>query len=258
MAQSLEVPINIFMKLKTILPYSQWKYKLSGVYKITFEDGSFYIGSSKHLRSRAFAWEAIFRKKKGVAGVNIGTAIIEKIREDISAILEIIELCNSNDIRDREAFYLEKDKDNPKMLSDNERGGWVSILQYKKDGLFIKKHYSISAAARYIGSTMSSIQRVLNGEKHSCKGMVFVYEHDYHERRKRIIRGRSKKVIERKRGRMILMMDDAGNILMQFKTIVEAARHIGRGTGSVTKTLNGFQKTSAGYKFKYANFTTTG
>lgn len=240
-----------FMRLKINLPFSMWNYKLSGVYKILFEDGCFYIGCSKHLRSRATSWEGIFNTKKGVPGKDIGAAIINKIRENINATFDIVELCAVADLKDKESFYLDKYKDDNLMLSSNDNGAWKAVLQYKPDGSFIKKHYSIKSAARYVKSTLSSIQRVLNGERKTCKGMIFIYEHEYHKRRTDITKARTR-VVERKGGRDVLMLNKDGEIIKRFKKITEAAKEVGVSSKNVSRALNKFQQTAGGYSFRYA------
>jgi len=239
------------MQLQINLPFSMHDYKLSGVYKITFEDGSFYIGCSCHLRSRASTWNSIMRTGKGVAGEDIGTKVIVKIRELSTASFDIIELCRPKDLKDKESFYLDKYKDDPQMLSSDSNGAWKAVLQYKNDGLFIKKHYSIMGAARYMKSNMSAIQKVLYGERKQHKGMVFIFEHDYHQRRKEIVKSRNI-TYERKKGRNVLMVDTNGVAIKEYRKIVDAAREVGIRPENIRKVLNGHQKSTKGYIFKYA------
>lgn len=238
------------MKLQINLPFSMWNYRLSGVYKITFSDSTFYIGGSVHLRSRAAQWGNIAVTGKGTPGKDVGTNMLNKIRESSFASLDIVELCSKEDVKDRESFYLDKHKEDKKMLSSDDNGAWKAVLQYKEDGLFIKKHYSISAAARYNKTTVSGIQRVLAGERSTCKGMVFIYEHDYHKRRVEIVRGRYKQA-ERKNGRDVLMIDSNGVVVKRFKKIADAAKEMGRRPASITRVLSGYQNKCNGFVFKY-------
>lgn len=232
------------------LPYSKWEYKISGIYKITFSDGSFYIGSSVHLRSRASAWDSCLRT--GDTGdLVIGAAMINKIKEGLPASLDIIELCSPDDVRDREGYYLFENKDNPLMLSNWYSGAWKPVIQYNTDGLFIKKHMSISEAARYIGSTIGRVQDVLNGLRKSHKGMVFIYEKDYMDRRSRIIKSRYI-VKQKKNGRDVIKCDKNGNEIERYKKIIEAARSNNISVTCVSDALNGRQRTSKGFIFKYA------
>lgn len=236
------------MSLKINLPFSQWNYKISGVYKIQFDSGNFYIGCSNHLRSRASQWDSVFRTKKATAGITIGTKVFEEICKDTDATLDIVELCAVADLKEREAFYLDKFKDDEKMVS-SEQGAWKPVLQYTKDGNFVKKHYSLSSAARYCNTEIKSIQRVVNGARPTFKGMVFIYEQDYHKRRSEIIKSRYKR--EKKNGRSVIVYNLEGNEVARFRKIVEAGRFAGVAGRSVRSVLCGMQKTAGGHTFKY-------
>ncbi len=181
----------------------------------------------------------------------IGLAVINKIRELINqdARMTIIELCGEDDLKERESIYLDKNKDNPKMVS-SEFGAWKPILQYTPKGIFVKKYFSIGAAARYNDTRMSAIQRVLSGERKAHRGMVFIYEQDYHKRREKIVKARSRPV-EKKNGRWVLLIDENGNEIKRFKTIVEAGRETGNGAENISRVLSGHQKTAKGFRFKY-------
>lgn len=234
------------------LPYSLNEYKISGVYKILFSDGSFYIGGSSDIRKRSYSWDSFFRTQRGIAGFDIGTKMLNKIKENLNASLDIVELCSVSDLRDKEGFYLFKNKDNPLMLSVWDNGAWKPVLQYKTDGIFVKKHMSISGAAKYIKSPIVRVQDVIYGNKKTHKGMVFVFEKDYGERRKDIIKRRYKHRTEKKAGRDVVMYDLSLVELKRYKTIAAASINEGISKTCITDALNGRQKTSKGYIWKYA------
>ncbi len=236
--------------LQINLPHSMHEYKISGVYKIQFSDGSFYIGCSNHLRSRSSSWDSLF-KKGNPMGWPLGAAIINKINEKLDATFDIVELCASSDLKEKEALYLFENKDSPLMLSSWDNGAWKPVLQYKLDGLFIKRHMSISGAAKYIGSPLGRVQDVLNGVRTSHKGMVFIYEKDYGERRKVITRSRYIRN-EKKGSRDVVIYDLNGKEINRYKTIVQASKELKVSTTCISDAVNGRQKTSKGYIFKYA------
>lgn len=247
------------MKLECNLPFSQWDYKLSGVYRLSFLDGCFYIGSSVDLRSRASAWERYIVSGK-TEEKGIGSKISAKIRERLPAFFDIIELCSPEGVRDKEAFYLDKYKEDEKMLSSYDSGSWKAVLQYNKEGVFIKKHYSTQGAARYNNTRLSAIQRVLNGERGACNGMVFIYENDYHDRRKSIIKEQSAKNHikyrpEKKNGRDVLMLNGEGGIIKSFKSLRAAAREVGCSACNIARATTGVQLTAGGFKWKYSEDT---
>lgn len=240
------------MELKINLPPSMWDYKLSGVYKITFEDGFFYIGCSCHLRSRASAWESVMITGKGIAGKDIGTNMINKIRELNHATFDILEMCHQKELKEKEAFYLDKYKDDNSMVSW-EHGAWKPVLQYTDAGIFVKKFFSTQSAARYNNFRLSAVQRVLAKERKSHKQMVFVYEYEYQERRREIIRGYGRKYAskEKKNGRKVVKLDLAGNRIADFKTYVAAAKSVGVTERSIRAALFGERKTAGGFVFKF-------
>lgn len=237
--------------LQVNLPYSQWEYKISCVYKILFTDGSFYIGCSKHARNRASAWEMIFKTKRGIAGVTIGTNMIAKIIEGLDATLDILELCDPSDLKDKEALYLFENRENPLMLSSWDGGAWKPIIQYNYDTkAFVKKHVSIGSAARFMNSPIGRIQDVLNGQRKSHKGMFFIHEHEYNNHRKEITKRRYKPAVKRM-GREIVMYDLSECELKRFNTIVAAAKSVNGSNTSITRCLSGHQNTSFGYIWRY-------
>lgn len=190
------------------------------------------------------------RTKRVVPGVDIGTRVFEKIKTCKSATFDIVEMCGAVDLKEKEAFYLDKYKDDANMVSSELIGAWVPVLQYKEDGNFVKKHFSIGAAARYNGVRASIIDRILNGERKMHKGMIFIHEKDYHARRKNIIKSRHK-IREKKNGRMIQMVDDRGVPIKVFKKIAEAAREVGCCSSNIRRVLDGFQVKAKGYGFKW-------
>lgn len=238
--------------LQVNLPHSMWDYKISGVYKILFSDGTFYIGSSVHLRSRASCWESLILSGVTSDPKMLGTKIMNKVSEMLSAVFDIVELCSSKDVRDKEAFYLYENKDNPLMLSCWNESAWKPVLQYKLDGLFIKRHVSISAAAKYMGSPIGRIQDVLNGHRKQHKDMVFLYEKDYEDRRREIVKERNTG-LEKKNGRDVVMCDLNGHEIKRYKKIAEASRDQKLNLSSVRHALSGKQKTAKGFIWKYAD-----
>lgn len=237
--------------LKINLPHSMTEYKISGVYKIQFSDGCFYIGCSTDLRSRSLSWNSLF-ENGNPKGWPLGENIINKINEKLDATFDIIELCAPEDLKDKEAFYLFENKDNPLMVSSWDMGAWKPVLQYKTDGLFIKRHMSISGAAKYIKSPIGRVQDVLYGIRKAHKGMIFVFEKDYGERRKSIVKSRYIRNIKKGKNRDVVVCDLTGREVNRYKTIVAASKDLLISKTCITDAINGRQKTSKGYIFKYA------
>lgn len=238
-------------ELKIMLPHSRWDYHVIGVYRIQFETGEFYIGGSKHLHSRASSWASIFESPdKGLKQYAIGNAIINRIKKGGVANFEIVELCGLDDLRERELEYLDKYKDDPLMLSDGNCS-WKAVLQYKEDGVFIKKHMSIQSAAKYVGTYMGRIQDVLNGVRKTHKGMVFIYESEHASRRKEIIKARSSlKPPKKNKSLQVGQYDNDLNLLNTFVTYAEAGRYIAGDPKNIRRVIAGQQKTAYGFYWK--------
>jgi hypothetical protein len=234
------------------LPPCRYEYRLVGVYRIIFNDDKFYIGSSGNLKSRASQWASFFRNPhKEIKKYAIGSDLIERARQGGSAKMELIELCAENDLRDREAEYLLNFKDDVNMLSRPECS-WKPVLQYKKDGVFIKKHVSITAAAKYNDTTVGRIQDVLHGLRQSHKEMVFVYEKDYDQRRKEIVKKRGKLNLPRKtKSLKIGQYSQDGSLIKIHETYNDAARSVNRVASTIKQALGRKQATSGGYKWGF-------
>lgn len=240
------------VELKIVLPYCHSRFRIAGVYQITFDDGFFYIGCSEHVRRRSSDWVGIMsnpEKKRGPYA--IGDGMIRRIRDGGVAVFEILELCYPEEIKDREAFYLNKNKGNALMLSVADCA-WKPVLQFKEDGHFIKKHDSIKAAARFMNCRIGRIQRVLNSERASYKGMVFVYETDYSERRRDIIRQRS---IAPKKTKSIKVrqLDLNGELVAVHTTYRQAAAAVGGDARNIRRAITKEQLTACGYKWELAS-----
>jgi len=236
------------MELTVNIPYSAWEYKISAVYKITFDSGMYYIGCSAHLRSRVSQWVSLFRCPD--TGSEMGEQMLSEIRCN-NGRLDIIELCSADEVKDKEAFYLNKYKEDTNMISKSTNA-WNPVLQYSKLGSFIKRHPSIGSAARFNGGSISKIQDVINGIKSSYKGMVFILEKNYNERRNGIIKARNTPSYK-KNGRAVVQLDIYGNEIARYKKIVEAARTLSIKVNNIRVVLNGRQKTSKGFMFKYSD-----
>lgn len=241
------------MEFKIFLPKISAGFKLAGVYRILFDDGSFYIGCSADLQGRSYGWSGIMKNPFGVSAEAIGAQMIAKIRNSWSAVMDIVEICASDEVKDREAYYLNEHKDNPFMLSIAECQ-FKPVLQYKMDGSFVKKHVSITAAAKYNNTTLWRVQEVLNGGRKSHKEMVFIYESDYEGRRKDIIRDRHTLGLPKKnKNSKVAQYDLSGNQVAEYATYAAAGRAVGCDGVSIKRAAARRQHTAAGFKWELVN-----
>jgi hypothetical protein len=118
--------------MQFIIPTFERKEKPSGVYKITFDNQWFYIGSSKNLRTRFIAWRTMLSHKKWLKSINI-----KRIWNDVYVVkIEIIRLCLPQKRHLFETQYIQENWDNPLLLNRCPKGdtntGMRPYIGYKK------------------------------------------------------------------------------------------------------------------------------
>lgn len=86
----------------------------AGIYRIIFNTGYYYIGSTKNFRTRFIIYRTEFRKKVYGHSKKMNEAI-QKSTNAIFEILEVIE--ESNSLKIREGFYLKKNNGNPFLIN---------------------------------------------------------------------------------------------------------------------------------------------
>jgi hypothetical protein len=237
------------MEFGVCLPLVSPGFRLPGVYRISFGDGFYYIGCSIDLWGRSESWRHEIKNTKALATTRVSAAMADKIRASDFAQMDVVELCASEEVKDREAFYLNKYKSDRLMLSVSECQ-FKPVLQYKKDGVFVKRHISITAAAKYNNTTLWRIQEVLNGNRLSHKEMVFVYESDYEIRRRNIEKQRYTFDLPRKsKDVKVIQQDMNGAVLATYDTYVMAARRVGCKEINIKRAIAGRQQTAAGFKW---------
>lgn len=239
------------MGFLVLLPRLNTGFKLSGVYRILFDDGFFYIGCSVDLRSRSSGWGGIVKNPDAERGLYaLGALMVAKIKERRSCRFEIVELCDASDVKDREGYYLNKFKDDPFLLSVPECQ-YKPVLQYKKDGCFVKRHDSITAAAKYNNTSLWRIQEVLNGNRGSHAGMVFIHENEYNKRRQDIVKRRYQLELPKKNKNVkVVQCNTEGEALAVHKTYAAAGRIVGCDPQNIKRVVAGRQKTAGGFKWK--------
>lgn len=238
------------MEFKIFLPKISVGFKLAGVYRILFDDGSFYIGCSADLKSRSYGWSGIVKKPFGASAEATGALVVAKIRACGSASMDVVEVCAPDEVKDREAFYLNMHKNNPLMLSVAECQ-FKPVLQYNKRGTLIKRHISITAAAKYNNTTIGRIQDVLNGTRKSHHEMVFVYESDYEGRRKEITRDRYQLGLPKKNKniKVVQYSGDGATLIGVHNSYAEAGRVVGCHPVNIKRVIAGRQQTAGSFKW---------
>jgi len=93
--------INRESVIDFIVEYSHEELKQAGVYRLVFDNGMFYIGSSKCLKTRLILWKSVF-KTNDVSNKRL-TQCVSQCK---SVSFEVIEYAPESAIRSRENKYL--------------------------------------------------------------------------------------------------------------------------------------------------------
>lgn len=85
----------------------------AGVYKITFDNGTFYIGSTSNFRVRIGVFKSEIRD-----GYAHNKRMKKSISESDTATFEVICICpDAESVKTKEDFYIKQNCDNPMMLN---------------------------------------------------------------------------------------------------------------------------------------------
>jgi hypothetical protein len=118
----------------------------------------------------------------------------------------------------------------------------IPVIQYDINMNEMVRYNSIKAAANVFGVDQARIRDVVSGRRKSFRGYIF----------RELILGSCKKVKNIENPIKVRQYDINNNLINQFTTYAEAARSIKRNKKTLMNTLDGKQKTCAGYLFKYA------
>ena len=173
--------------MEIIRPTLSPKIRVCGVYKITFNNNWFYIGSSANLKHRFESWVCRFNKPSSLKNKNIKHIFPSLFKVEF----EIIEQC-VNDIdftRGRETFYINENWENELLLnlckdgfSHNgirqphllpqkpKRDKGVSpppkkVCVFDLDGNLIKTCESYGKCSREFNIKNGDISRILSGKR---------------------------------------------------------------------------------------------
>lgn len=162
--------------------------KICGVYKITFDDKWFYIGSTKDMYSRISRWKSqIKNKSRGL------TLSMRKILHVNSVIcFELIEQYEDDScIRIRETFFIQSFLNNPMLLNTIPNGESdysfkippahlaAKVLQMNDLYEVLAEYNSLQEAAIILDIPIKSIQRHIKGRQRrknpQLRGYRFMY-----------------------------------------------------------------------------------
>lgn len=251
-----------------IVPKIGTRERKSGVYRISFDGGWFYIGSSVNLRMRFHAWKFSISH-----GVPKNKNVKLMIPHSTSIKFEIIKECIN--VREMEDDLIKLNWDNPLLLnrcpnSDNNIGRrlpigqkkqekikkpplvFKKVAQFTMDDKFIRIFNSRNSAAKEIKIKTNKITEQIEGKRKTVKGFKFKYvdEQGVIVEPKKYIR---KKVINTMP--LFFQIDEKGNKISEFTSLNDASKHTGADPRNIKRVLdNAYRyKTAKGFAFKYAD-----
>jgi len=188
------------MDIKWTFPKLKMGFNPPAVYRIDFDNGFFYVGGSKHVKTRMSSWRTVIKSDRFYS-----KAIGYSIKGATSAIFYIIEITTLESLRDRETFHIREHFANEFCLNQSSDGHltqglkpipdhlkrpkkekkppkarvlkgrfrppanhvWAfskGVVQFDMDGNYIRSHKSISDAAKSIGVHPRTINKHLKSK----------------------------------------------------------------------------------------------
>lgn len=138
----------------------------------------------------------------------------------------------------------------------------VPILQFEKNGKFIKRYNSIVEASIKIGVNGSNINRACLGETKTSADFIWIYEAAFSEevlaekiektkRRKPFSKESVKKRAKKQMKKVNMLDKNTGEILNTFNSIKEAGEFVSIDHSCISRACGGEYKTSGGYSWEF-------
>jgi hypothetical protein len=187
------------MEIKWTFPKFNHGYNPPAVYRIDFDNGFFYIGSSEKIKVRIGSWRTLMRRERFPSKM-----FAENIKGATSGIMQILEITTLDALRDRETFHIRSNFEDLLLLNQSANGYniggkqlkpipkhlqrkkkrkkvtkdvWAfskGVVQFDLHGNYIKSHRSIADAARSVGVNDSTVQGQLKSDRQKgINGYIF-------------------------------------------------------------------------------------
>jgi hypothetical protein len=230
--------------------------KSCGVYKITFGNEWFYIGCSRNLRNRFFAWEHKFRVKKSKNfKIQAAMQVVDNINFEI-----LNETETHAEALFKESFYISLYACDEKLLNMvgkgikyyNLRDDRKKVAAFNKQGEHIITYQSITDAEKVYGN--DCVRRFFRGEKLSSKGCTFKLIDsdgrfiDFKIRERRRMPNR----IRPECRKPVNQYDINGNFIKRFDRVADAVKASGVTKSIIWRVLKGKRKQHKGFIYRYA------
>lgn len=137
-------------------------------------------------------------------------------------------------------------EDKLQAISNRYKDREKPVFQYSAEGVFIKQYESIIKASRETGIDRSNIQKSSQKGEYLAGGFIWLREND-EELVKQIVKKNNKLTIP------VEQYDKKGNYIATYPSVRAAAKALGQEEKyhNIYKAIQGRQKTSLGYIWKY-------
>lgn len=125
------------------------------------------------------------------------------------------------------------------------------VVKLDNNFKYIDVYDNLSDAARSVNGLHCAIREACNGLKYKVKGFYWIYEDDFNNIDK--FEEHKNRITNRLQKRTIYKINSKNEILQKYESIAQASKDIGIHPTSIGQCLKGISKTSAGFKWKYAD-----
>ena len=227
------------------------------VYRLSFDCGMFYIGSSINLKKRINQYRHNLSKRR-----DINKKLKAALMSHNSAKIEIIEVCcDEKEVRLREHFHIQENWGNPALLNRSKSAFSNRTQVFSED-----ERYALGSAMR--GKKLTDEQRVLwskvkKGIRHSDahrkkiseakKGVPLSNSHRMklsEAKKGKPMPDHLKELRKNKTNIPVDKFDIKGNFISSYPSYTAAADSIGCKAGHIGEVVNGKYKSRSGFVFK--------
>ncbi len=273
-----------FIFMEFIFPAIGRKVSPGGIYRMQFDDGNFYIGSSKDLKTRLRAWRNMIKLRKYLKNINIKN-VIDRVSVVSFSIIEFH--TNTQEMIERETELLKTHWENPLLLNrcadaDYKKGtlgmrpyrGYIKrkyiqkykprtgpkslpqkIARFDLEWNLLEIHPSKhNVRKRFHSCRHNAINQFLKGLKGQVGGFKFKLVSESGEFIEPIINIKKSKK-DNPTVPKFYQLDFENNIVGEFFNITVAARAVKGNRTHVTEVLNEvkYNKTVKGFVFMFAD-----
>jgi predicted GIY-YIG superfamily endonuclease len=201
------------MEIKWSFPKLTYGYNPPAVYRMDFNNGYFYIGSSKKVKTRFLGWRTKFKTNRH------SSKLFEYYTQSATEVtVSILEYASLDNFKDRETYYIGLFFNDPLCINRSPSGFtntglkplpphlvkpkkekipkppkpkkarvykpppadhvWAfskGVVQFDLKGNYIQSHKSMSDAAKSVGVIWTSVKKHINAKSHrvGLKGFIF-------------------------------------------------------------------------------------